>query len=118
MLDKEIIEQLECEDSLKVSLIKYLKNQKQKPDYNKLTPIVSRLLKDYVEELRGYTKDNPGNPKLWRTKIKTLIKNDIEAFKFEDNQKDKLLNSILHCLLQEIIINELKKPEYFEQLIS
>lgn len=117
-LDSKAIYELNYSDSLKVNILRYIRTSQQKPDFNKLASIVSRLLPEYLEELRSYEKIAPNDSKLWRRKLQKNIENRINTLfcDMDLEKKARMCNHILQVILQEFILNEERKPELYNQL--
>lgn len=117
-IDREILNELKLECSLRVRILEYIKKSKQKPDYNQLAPIVSKLFPEFTNEIRSLEKNFPENYKIWRSKLVIFVRNELENFDIlnEQNRQNALLNKILQCCYQNFVLNELHRPDYMNDL--
>ena len=93
----------------------YKDSQKIKPNYDKLSYIVSSLLPEFTKTLKDSALKNPSKVELWRNDlqehIEIILKNN-KQFEIE------LRNSILQCVLQNYILGELNKPSLLNELLN
>ena len=115
-IDNILLKKIDC--SLCVRILKYIKESEQKPDFNQLAPIVSRLLPQFINELRKLEKNFPENYKIWRSKLVIFGRKELENFggKNEQNRLNDLLNKIINCCYLNFVMNELHRPDYMNDL--
>ncbi len=101
--------------SLYVAIIQYLESSDKKPNYDKLSFIVSSLFPEFSKTLKDSALKNPDNASIWRNDLQEQIENVLRECNLEN---DLLLrNNILQCLLQNFIIFELNKRQLLNELI-
>lgn len=93
----------------------YKDSPKNKPNYDKLSYIVSSLLPEFTKTLKDSALKNPSKVELWRNDLQEHIENVLR----ENNQFDiELRNSILQCVLQNYVLCELNKPSLLNELLN
>lgn len=93
----------------------YKKSHKNKPNYDKLSYIVSSLLPEFTKTLKDSALKNPSKVELWRNDVQKHIEDVLR----ENNPFDiELRNSILQCVLQNYILGELNKPSLLNELLN
>ena len=93
----------------------YEDSQKIKPNYDKLSYIVSSLLPEFTKTLKDSALKNPSKVELWRNDVQKHIEKELR----ENNQFEiELRNSILQCVLQNYILGELNKPSLLNELLN
>ena len=89
--------------------------QQDKPDYNKLSFIVSQLFPEFTKTLKNSAFRNPHDIHIWRDDVQESIEKEMKECAFEN--EITLRNSILQCILQNYVHGELNKPNLLEQLV-
>ena len=89
--------------------------QQDKPDYNKLSFIVSQLFPEFTKTLKNSAFRNPHDIHIWRDDLQESIEKEMKECAFEN--EITLRNSILQCILQNYVHGELNKPNLLEQLV-
>ena len=89
--------------------------QQDKPDYNKLSFIVSQLFPEFTKTLKNSAFRNPHDIHIWRDDLQESIEKEMKECDFEN--EITLRNSILQCILQNYVHGELNKPNLLEQLV-
>ena len=93
----------------------YEDSQKIKPNYDKLSYIVSSLLPEFTKTLKDSALMNPSKVTIWRNDLQEHIENVLR----QNNQFDiELRNSILQCVLQNYVLCELNKPSLLNELLN
>lgn len=93
----------------------YKDSPKNKPNYDKLSYIVSSVLPEFTKTLKDSALKNPSKVELWRNDLQEHIENVLR----ENNQFDiELRNSILQCVLQNYVLCELNKPSLLNELLN
>lgn len=97
------------------SYMQYKKSHKNKPNYDKLSYIVSSLLPEFSKTLKDSALMNPSKVTIWRNDLQEHIENVLR----QNNQFDiELRNSILQCVLQNYVLCELNKPSLLNELLN
>ena len=93
----------------------YKDSPKNKPNYDKLSYIVSSLLPEFSKTLKDSALMNPSKVTIWRNDLQEHIENVLR----QNNQFDiELRNSILQCVLQNYVLYELNKPSLLNELLN
>lgn len=93
----------------------YKDSPKNKPNYDKLSYIVSSLLPEFSKTLKDSALMNPSKVTIWRNDLQEHIENVLR----QNNQFDiELRNSILQCVLQNYVLCELNKPNLLNELLN
>ena len=93
----------------------YKDSPKNKPNYDKLSYIVSSLLPEFSKTLKDSALMNPSKVTIWRNDLQEHIENVLR----QNNQFDiELRNSILQCVLQNYVLCELNKPSLLNELLN
>lgn len=102
--------------SIYVTTVQYLDSLKQKPDYNKLSSIVSSLLPEFLDVLKDSALKNPSKVEIWRDDLQEHIENVLKDLKLQSDIE--LRNNILQCILQNYILAEINKPNLLNELLQ
>ena len=103
--------------SLHVAIRQYMA-QGKKPDYDKLSFIVSQLLPEFSKTLRNSAASNPHDIHIWRDDVQEHIEKELRECDFQTQEQTALRNSILQCILQNYVHTELNRPGLIEQLLQ
>lgn len=107
-----------CSGMVYVSVKEYFNSQNQKPNYDKLSFIVSSLLPELTKSLKDSAMRNPSNVKIWRDDLQETIERILTECGIETQAKRTVRNSILQCILQNYILGELNKPQMISELLN
>jgi hypothetical protein len=102
--------------SLYASSMQYLDSTKTKPDYDKLSFIVSFLLPEFTKTLKDSALKNPSDVSIWRDDLQEHIELALRECDMQDERN--LRNNILQCILQNYILMELNKRSLLHELIN
>lgn len=100
--------------SVYVSTMRYIESTRKKPDYDKLTFIVSSLLPEFTKIIKDSAIRNPNKPRIWRDDLQDHIHEILAENKIQDTN---LRNNILQCILQSYVISELNKPNLLNEIL-
>ncbi len=118
--EMQLAEQIESElkgmsGSVHVAIRQYLA-QGKKPDYDKLSFIVSQLLPEFSKTLRNSAARNPHDVHIWRDDLQRHIERELRECGFQIQEQTALCSSILQCILQNYVLAELNRPSLIEEL--
>ncbi|MBO7462774.1 MAG: ATP-binding protein, partial [Bacteroidales bacterium] len=102
--------------SLYAASIQYLDSTKTKPDYDKLSFIVSSLFPEFTKTLKGSALKNPSDVSIWRNDLQEHIELALNECNMQEDRN--LRNNILQCVLQNYILTELNKRHLLNELIN
>lgn len=100
--------------SLYVSSMQYIDSSRRKPDYDKLSFIISTLLPEFSKTLKDSALKNPSKVEIWRNDLQEHVENILIQLRMKSDKE--LRNSILQCILQNYILSELNKPNLLNEL--
>ena len=100
--------------TLYADFCKYKNSSFEKPNYDNLSKIVSKLLPEFTKILKSSALKFPSNIILWRDELQK----EIEKVLSEVNLKveKELRNDILQCILQNYVVFELNNAELLNEL--
>ena len=91
----------------------YIDNSKIKPDFNKLSVLISNIFPEFNATLRNIAIQYPADIKVWRNEVQWHI----EQILRENNEyTDMLRNVILQCIIQNYVVNELNQVNLLNEL--
>ncbi len=102
--------------SLYVASIQYLESTKTKPDFSKLSFIVSSMLPELSKTLKDSSFKNPGEVIIWRDDLQEHIENILRECNMQE--ESNLRNNLLQCILQQYIVTELNNRNLLNELIE
>ena len=102
--------------SLYVASIQYLESTKTKPDFSKLSFIVSSMLPELSKTLKDSAFKNPGEVIIWRDDLQEHIENILRECNMQE--ESNLRNNLLQCILQQYIVTELNNRNLLNELIE
>lgn len=95
--------------------VKHYMAQQKKPDYDKLSFIVSQLLPEFSRTVRNSALRNPHAIHIWRDDVQEHIEKELRECDFQMQEKT-LRNNILQCILQDYVLAELNRPSLLKEL--
>ena len=107
---------LSLSGSVYVAITQYIESTKKKPDYDKLSCIVSSLLPEFEKNIKDSALKNPGKVEIWRNNLQEHIESVLADLNMQS--EIQLRNSILQCILQNYILFELNKPNLLNELLD
>lgn len=110
----EDLKKLHLGGSVIAQYLDYKNSAADKPDFNRLSQLVSSVLFEFNETVRKATLEN-SNAELWRDRLSEKIDETFAENQIND-ENEELKRDILQCILQNLILNELKKPELLKEL--
>lgn len=110
----EDLKKLHLGGSVIAQYLDYKNSAADKPDFNRLSQLVSSVLFEFNETVRKATLEN-SNAELWRDRLSEKIDETFAENQIND-ENEELKRNILQCILQNLILNELKKPELLKEL--
>lgn len=102
--------------SLYVSVMQYINSVDRKPDFNKLSFIVSNLFPDFTKTLKVSSLKNPSNVEIWRNDLQEHIESVLKTYNMQS--EIDLRNNILQCVLQNYILSEINRPNLLNELLA
>lgn len=117
MLDATMKHKASCSfsGSVYAATLQYLDLTARKPDYNKLSFIVSSMLPELSKTLKDSALKNPSKVEIWRNDLQEHIEDILSDLHMKE--ETNLRNNILQCVLQNYILSEINKPNLLNELL-
>ena len=105
---------LQLGGSLYVAARRYAASSCQKPDFARLSPIVSALLPEFAKTMQDSYMQQPAAVNAWRHDVQAHIEQVLCSVNMQADTA--LRNNVLQCILQHYILTVLQKPQLLQDL--